>query len=93
MNFDSLQDRELVNNFYNGGTGSLGSGPGPNFGVTFTDALAINEFAENEGLLVTPPNSIAFLSGMEACDAQGRLAVLSNVANRPAAAEAQRLAA
>jgi hypothetical protein len=66
MNFDTLQNNELVNNYYNGGTGSLGSGPGPNFGVTFTNAQVLNEFANNEGLLVTPPNSITFLTGIGA---------------------------
>jgi len=63
MNFDTLQNHELVNNYYNGGFGSLGSGPGPNFGVTFTNAYVLNAVANNEGLLVTPPNSITFLSG------------------------------
>jgi hypothetical protein len=63
MNFDTLQNDELVNGYYNGGFGSLGSGPGPNYGITFTNALVLNEFSNNEGLLVTPPNSITFLSG------------------------------
>jgi hypothetical protein len=27
---------EAVENYYNGGTGSLGSGPGPNYGISFT---------------------------------------------------------
>jgi hypothetical protein len=36
LTFEGLKDREPVNNFYNGGTGGLGSGPGPNYGVTFT---------------------------------------------------------
>jgi hypothetical protein len=63
MNFDSLQNFEQVNNYYNGGFGSLGSGPGPNYGVTFSNALVLNEFMNNEGLLVSPPNSITFLSG------------------------------
>jgi hypothetical protein len=63
INFDALQNDELVNNFYNGGFGSLGSGPGPNYGVTFTNAYVLNEYDNNEGELVTPPNSITFLSG------------------------------
>jgi hypothetical protein len=29
-------DFEAVENYYNGGTGSLGSGPGPNYGISFT---------------------------------------------------------
>ncbi len=63
MNFDTLQNDELVNNYYDGGFGSLGSGPGPNYGVTFTNALVLNEFTNNEGLLISPPNSITFLTG------------------------------
>ena len=63
MSFDTINDGELVNNYYNGGLASGGSGPGPNYGVTFANAYVLNEFTENEGLLVTPPNSITFLSG------------------------------
>jgi hypothetical protein len=63
INFDSLQNNELVNDYYNGGFGSLGSGPGPNYGVTFANADVLNEDINNEGLLVTAPNSITFLSG------------------------------
>jgi hypothetical protein len=36
LTFEGLQDREPINNFYNGGTGGFGSSGGPNFGVTFT---------------------------------------------------------
>jgi len=35
LTFDGLQDQEQVLNYYNGGFGSLGSGPGPDYGVTF----------------------------------------------------------
>jgi len=35
LTFEGLQDLEAVNNFYNGGTGSLGSS-GPNYGISFT---------------------------------------------------------
>jgi hypothetical protein len=63
INFDTLQNDELVNAYYDGGFGSLGSGPGPNYGVTFANAYVLNEFANNEGLLISPPNSITFLSG------------------------------
>ncbi len=42
MTFEGLQNNEQILNFYNGGTGSLGSGPGPNYGVAFaSDSLAI----------------------------------------------------
>src|ERR1700733_549394 len=63
INFDALQNDELVNGFYDGGFGSLGSGPGPNDGITFTNALVLNADENNEGLLVTPPNTIPFTSG------------------------------
>ena len=42
---------EGVGNFYNGGLGAGGSGPGANFGVTFSDnALAIVDADANEGI-------------------------------------------
>jgi hypothetical protein len=42
LDFEGLQDNEPVANYYNGGLGGSGSGPGPNFGVTFTGgALAL----------------------------------------------------
>jgi hypothetical protein len=43
LNFAGLNGNaeEGVANYYNGGTGSLGSGPGPNYGIVFTsNALA-----------------------------------------------------
>ncbi len=41
LNFEGLQDHEAVNDFYNGGTGSLGSS-GTNYGINFsTNSLAI----------------------------------------------------
>jgi hypothetical protein len=63
MSFDTLQNDEFVNSYYDGGTGSLGSGPGPNYGVTFANAIVLNDAANNENLLVSEPNTIAFLSG------------------------------
>ena len=35
LNFGGLQNNEQVLSFYNGGTGSLGSGPGTNYGISF----------------------------------------------------------
>ena len=35
LDFGGLQNNEQVLSFYNGGTGSLGSGPGTNYGVFF----------------------------------------------------------
>ncbi len=34
LTFEGLQNFEQVSNYYDGGTGSLGSGPGPDYGVT-----------------------------------------------------------
>jgi hypothetical protein len=41
LNFEGLLDSETIGNYYNGGLGGSGSGPGTNFGVTFSsDATA-----------------------------------------------------
>jgi hypothetical protein len=41
LTFEGLQNFEQVSNYYDGGTGSLGSGPGPDYGITFSSyALA-----------------------------------------------------
>ena len=41
LTFEGLKDGEPVLNYYNGGTGGNGSGPGPNDGITFgSDAIA-----------------------------------------------------
>ena len=42
LTFEGLQDEEPINNFYNGGTGGMGSSGGPNYGIAFTsDSLAL----------------------------------------------------
>ncbi len=42
LTFEGLANDETVNNYYNGGLGGSGSGPGPNYGITFeSNALAI----------------------------------------------------
>jgi hypothetical protein len=38
LTFAGLADDEGVANYYDGGTGSLGSGPGPNYGISFGSA-------------------------------------------------------
>ena len=63
LDFGGLQNNEEVLNYYNGGTGSLGSGPGVNYGITFTPSfLAI--------MAVPPPTAIpdrvGFLNGPSA---------------------------
>ena len=63
MTFDMLQNNELVNDYYDKGYGSLGSGSGPNYGVTFTNAYILNEYENTEGLLISPSTSITLLNG------------------------------
>ncbi|MDX2147064.1 MAG: PEP-CTERM sorting domain-containing protein [Planctomycetota bacterium] len=68
LDFEGLRDLEAIEEFYNGGFGSLGSGPGPSFGVEFVgntlavvdaDAGGTGNFA-NE---ITPSTVMFFLSG------------------------------
>jgi hypothetical protein len=63
-----LQNLEPVDNYYNGGLGGFGSGPGPNYGITFTpDSLAIISGAAggtgNFSGSPTMPTIAFFLSG------------------------------
>ena len=47
LTFEGLQNQEAVDNYYNGGLGGNGSGPGPNYGVTFgSDSLALISTAD-----------------------------------------------
>lgn len=65
LNFEGLKDTEQILNFYNGGTGSLGSS-GINYGVSFSsNSLAIVQGApgSNIGGLPTPVTGAFFLSG------------------------------
>ncbi len=42
MTFEGLGNLETVSNYYNGGYGGSGSGPGPDYGITFgADSLAL----------------------------------------------------
>jgi hypothetical protein len=42
LTFTGLQDEEAIDNYYNGGVGGNGSGPGPNYGIAFSsNSLAI----------------------------------------------------
>ena len=42
LTFEGLQNNEVISTYYNGGTGSNGSGPGPSWGITFSNsALAL----------------------------------------------------
>ncbi len=62
LTFEGFQQNEEILSYYNGGHGSLGSGPGPNYGITFgTSALALN--SGNYSSNPTPPSVLYFLSG------------------------------
>jgi hypothetical protein len=71
LNFDALNGgaNEEPLNYYAGGFGSDGTGPGPNYGITFssntiTGCVAGNPCANtNSALAPSNPNVIFFLSG------------------------------
>ena len=68
LTFEGLKDQEHILDFYNGGTGNLGSGPGPNFGISFgADALSLiatsNGGSGNFSGAPTMPTIAFFLSG------------------------------
>lgn len=68
LTFEGLRDLERILQYYNGGFGDLGSGPGPNYGIVFgSSALAIiDEDAGGRGNFANEPspNTTAFfLSG------------------------------
>jgi hypothetical protein len=64
LNFEGLADLEPINDYYNGGLGGFGSGPGPDHDITFgTDSLAIvDEDAGGGGNFANEPspNTVAF---------------------------------
>ncbi len=51
LDFDSLENLESVGDYYNGGLGSLGSGPGPNYGISFgaDSEVVTSKFAPGGG--------------------------------------------
>ncbi len=65
LNFEGLQDLENVNNFYNGGSGSLGSS-GTNYGINFSsNSLAVQE-SDPSANFTNPPSAqtiVFFLNG------------------------------
>lgn len=68
LTFEGLGDQEAVGDFYNGGLGGNGSGPGPNYGVTFSsNSLALIDAdaggSGNFGGEPTPDTILFFVSG------------------------------
>lgn len=49
MTFEGLQDFEYLTDFYNGGYGGNGSGPGPNYGVVFSSSVYASIDADDGG--------------------------------------------
>jgi hypothetical protein len=71
LDFEGLQDLEPVNNFYNGGLGGNGSGPGPDYNITFTSNSLIVKDGDaggsgNFGGEPSPDNILFFLEGSAA---------------------------
>src|ERR1700719_1091898 len=68
LTFEGLRDNEPIFNYYNGGFGGNGSGPGPTYGITFVaDALAIlSELSGGTGHTSNNPSGVTsacFLTG------------------------------
>jgi len=71
LTFEGLQDLESIDRFYDGANGGLGSGPGPDLGITFSpNALAIVDSDAggigNIGGEPSPSTALFFLSGTAA---------------------------
>lgn len=64
VTFDGLKNGEQVLDYYSGGLGGEGSGPGPNFGISFTNGLAADStvIAFGPSGLVTAPSATMTLS-------------------------------
>jgi hypothetical protein len=58
LNFGGLQNNEEVLSYYNDGTGSLGSGPGPSYGITFSPSFVAIASAPPYG-----PSEVGSLTG------------------------------
>jgi hypothetical protein len=58
VTFGRLKNLEFINQFYEGGKGSLGSGPGPNFGLQFTAnaQIIVSASKGGSGNFINNPN-------------------------------------
>jgi hypothetical protein len=72
LNFGGLQNNEQVLSFYNGGTGSLGSGPGTNYGVFFNPT-----FVAVSGVPPYGPDTVGQANGLSLMNVYGGFNLLS----------------
>jgi hypothetical protein len=78
LTFQGLQEGEQVENFYNGGLGSLGSGPGPAFGATFSaNAFVLTDSKHYSG---EPSAPAVMLLGNNSVPGGQQIAATMNVA-------------
>jgi hypothetical protein len=68
LTFEGFKDEEPIGNYYNGGLGGLASGPGPNYGITFSSnsRISIESSAGGIGDFTNAPSGVAvafFLMG------------------------------
>ena len=67
LDFSGLQPNEEVLTYYNGGFGSLGSGPGPDLGITFTPSFlvvaAVSPYGSNRVGELNGPSATMDVSG------------------------------
>jgi hypothetical protein len=92
LDFGGLKNNEQVLTFYDGGIGSLGSGPGPNYGITFTPSFvavsAVPPYGPSFVGQLNGPSAIMDVSGgfnllfsfyYEAADNSGSVALWSGL--------------
>jgi hypothetical protein len=63
LDFGGLQNNEQILSFYNGGTGSLGSGPGTNYGIFFNPTVvAVTDVPPSGPDIVAEVNNISLMN-------------------------------
>ena len=63
LTFEGLKNYEEVENYYNGGKGSKGSGPGTNYGVTFSSNALAWDRAPIQGQFRAPGEGQLYVDG------------------------------